>query len=116
MAKILNYKDIQKATKAYLKAFDKAHPAIAEEIKRAENIRQYKDQTIMFWTLQLQFMGMSGCSLDQLYNSIRYSPTYVKNEFTRKLDDKVRDFNYIFTQEDIMCISTHLALQLSGLA
>lgn len=104
-----------KSMRRIIQSFDKAHPEIAEQIRRAENIRQFKDQTIMFWNLQLQFMELDGLSVEELYKSIRQSPLYIKNEFTRKLD-KMIDKRDDFSEDDRLCIITHVALQLSGLA
>lgn len=86
-----------------------------EVIAYSDEMKELDDQTIMLWTLQLQFFQMDGLSLEELYKSVRHSPSYIKNGFTRKLDKKMSP-SYSFTEDDRMCISTHLALQLSGLA
>lgn len=77
-----------------------------------------EDQTIMFWNLQLQFMGMSEASLYHIYQSLIYSKLYVKNNKSKIIGHIVGEFseNYIMSEDDRLSLATHLALQLSGLS
>ena len=63
-------------------------------------------QTIMFWTLQLQFMEMRPLALKSSYH---YMCSDNEHYLMYKSSDK-------WTEKDCYEIVTHLALQLSGLA
>lgn len=82
------------------------------------------DQTIHFWNLQLQFMEMDLRSLLSMYISIKDSGLYTVNFHTKKIND-IMDNEARFwggnkkakpSEDDRLCLATHLALQLSGLA
>lgn len=75
-------------------------------------------QTCQFWHLQLQLFQLSPYNLVGMYYNLRYSSTYVFNKYTTKFDLKYIensiDYNN-FSENDSMCLATHLALQLSGI-
>jgi hypothetical protein len=72
------------------------------------------EQTCHFWHLQLQFFDMDELSLFDLFTGIKHSSIYKKNKFTEKFE-KMLDVSYQMSEKDIECLSTHLALQLSGI-
>ena len=96
-----------KLTKAF-----KKHVAAAEEKKLL------KQQTEMFWYLQLQMLSMPKDSefTFEHFTSIRYC-NYKRNKFTRKIDKLLynRDWMCGWTDEEYACLCTHFALQLAGI-
>lgn len=95
--------------KEFVKELDKL---IAQQ-EADEALRQ---QTEMFWLLQLQFLNMDKNS-EHAFNvffGILCSPIYKKNAFT----DRMRFFMfevglYNVSQEEFECLCTHFALQLA---
>lgn len=80
-----------------------------------------RQQTEMFWLLQLQFMQMSPYNLLSMYDSIRYTSAYRENEMTRKMTQLLRVSTEVFSESNHLtlmaerdCIATHLALQFAG--
>lgn len=71
------------------------------------------EQICYFWHLQLQFFEMDELSLTDLFTGIKHSDIYKRNKFTKKFE-KMMDYSYSMSQDDMECLATHLALQLSG--
>lgn len=68
----------------------------------------------MFYYLQLQFLNMDQLSLLDIFSGLKYSDIYIKNKFTKKFEalfEKMDDL----TKEEMECLATHLAVQLSGM-
>jgi hypothetical protein len=88
------------------------------------SIKSIDDQTIMFWTLQLQFMEMDIRDLLSMYISIKSLPTYIENSHTSKMNGIMDNESRFWsgnkeakpTEDDRQCLLTHISLQLSGLA
>lgn len=78
-----------------------------------ENLSPSNEQTVMFWNLQLQFMERSFESLKDVYKGLRYGSMYVQNSHTGKMDRLLHQ--NVCSEEDRLCLATHLALQLSGI-
>lgn len=103
-------------------AFAAAHPSIAMQIEQEDNIRKYKQQTEMFWLLQLQFMQMDIDDLLSTYIAVKSLAMYVPNSKTEKINEILNNYARIVHSgasrtvfdEEIPCIATHLALQLAG--
>lgn len=74
-----------------------------------------KEQTEMFWYLQLQFMARSSRSLADAYQGIRYGQMYVRNAHSAKMERLLGIDPFLWSEEDHNCLATHLALQLSGM-
>jgi|688.fasta_scaffold2130521_2 hypothetical protein len=77
-----------------------------------------KEQTCIFWHLQLQLFQLTSHKLLQVYYSIRFSDIYIPNKYTSKFDEKyvVRSVDYReIQQKDFECLATHLALQMAGI-
>lgn len=77
------------------------------------------DQTIMFWTLQLQFMAMDFATLIGMIDNLMIAGLYVKNKKSKKIQryvNDLRNWGIIPDPNKKACVATHLALQLSGLA
>jgi hypothetical protein len=76
-----------------------------------------KQQTEMFWLLQLQFLSLkkdSEAAYNTLYG-IYFSPIYKKNKHTRKVKRLMFSRGiYNWTDADFECLCTHFALQLAG--
>lgn len=93
------------------KAFKK-HVAVAEKKKLL------KQQTEMFWYLQLQFLSMSRFSIGAIalyyFGSGMYKPN-IKTQKAKRLADAARWDTFHYTKEDHECLATHLALQLAGI-
>lgn len=73
-----------------------------------------KEQTVLFWNLQLQFMERSFDSLKDVYKGLRYGQMYLTNDKTVKMDRLLHQ--NVCSEDDRLCLATHLSLQLSGLA
>lgn len=76
------------------------------------------DRVCNFWNLQLQLFQFSKYEIVQMYYLLRGSDIYVKNKFTVKNDLKYLVNSISFSEineEDMYCLATHIALQLSGL-
>jgi hypothetical protein len=72
-----------------------------------------RQQTEIFWLLQLQLLEMSRWHLRLTFWSIQHLPTYKKNKITHKLSSKV-DHTWNYDEETRQCLATHIALQLAG--
>lgn len=85
---------------------------IAEQ-EAEEALRQ---QTEMFWLLQMQFLSMDRFTLGCLMLYYSGSSLYKRNKHSikaKRLADNAR-WELPYTEEDHECLATHLALQLAG--
>lgn len=89
---------------------------VVDRFPRDSKPETIDEQTIMFWTLQLQFMEMSPFLMYLAFKQLELSGLYVKNKYTKrtlKLLPKV--LNNTLGKNQKQCLATHLALQLSGI-
>lgn len=93
-----------KAAKAYKKELDKL---IAEE--------QLRQQTEMFWFLQMQFLSMNEMYFWHIARSLMAADVYVVNDFSKKIEGLMNMPVTYWTEDDFACLCTHFALQLSGI-
>jgi hypothetical protein len=88
-----------------------------EELGRAiDNLEDQplRQQTEMFWILQIQFMEMPHLKLRRMIMSYIDSHMYVENERTKKIKNTLDVWFRGWTQEEHNCVATHLALQMAG--
>ena len=77
-----------------------------------------RNQTLLFWNLQLQLFQLDLFSLVNMFYNIRTSAIYIANKHTELLDSKYiyNTVNYSsLTEDDIQCLATHIALQFGGI-
>lgn len=94
---------------------------LAKSLKEAIAIQEAEDalrqQTEMFWLLQLQFMSMDRAS-ESFFNimwGLYVSPLYEPNKHTRKIKKIMFDsVRRQWTEDEFNCLCTHFALQLAG--
>lgn len=85
--------------------------------KKESEYDTLRQQTEMFWLLQLQFLAMSRYDLGHIAMFYMTTPNYrsnTKTERAKNLADSARSWPCEYTQEDHNCLATHLALQLAG--
>lgn len=73
-------------------------------------------QEVMFYALQLQFLAMTRSDLRAISFGFYDSSVYKDNAFTNKFETMLfKKKRYDWSEDDHACVSTHLALQMSGL-
>lgn len=91
-------------------------PSIEKDIReqyRAWKYKRLRQQTEMFWLLQLQLLEMNSKRLFAIWIILINSNLYRGNKHTYKFVNKAMDEK--LTEEDRQCLATHLALQLAGI-
>jgi hypothetical protein len=104
-----------------MKVDSKMAKKLAKSLKEAIAIQEEEDalrqQTEMFWLLQLQFMSMNRTS-ESSFNTLwglYFSPLYKPNKHTRKIKKIMFDsVRRQWTEDEFNCLCTHFALQLAG--
>lgn len=91
--------------------------ALKKELATQEAEGALRQQTEMFWLLQLQFLSIDKTS-ESAYNTlsgIYFSPMYNNNKFTRKIRQILFESHWRgWTDGEFACLCTHFALQLAG--
>lgn len=104
-----------------MKVDSKMAKNLTKSLKEAIAIQEAEDalrqQTEMFWLLQLQFMSMDRHT-EYVYNmmwGLYFSPIYRPNKHTRKIKRIMFESrSYLWTEDEFNCLCTHFALQLAG--
>lgn len=91
----------------------KAAKELDKLIAQQEAEEALRQQTEMFWLLQLQFMARSSQSLADIFNGIRYGALFVRNKHAIKMEKLLGIDPFLWTEEQHNCLATHLALQLA---
>lgn len=88
--------------------------SLQEVLAQLEDEQLLKQQTEMFWYLQLQFLDMGRHNARCIFWDLKFGNNYVKNKHTKKMLTCLGRLSSSWTQEEFECLCTHFALQLAG--
>lgn len=89
----------------------KALKRLTSKQEAEEALRQ---QTEMFWLLQLQFLSNYPMWVMPIFRGLFHSDSYVKTKFSNKIHKILIQDDLDLSHEQFECLCTHFALQLAG--